>query len=666
MSKLGVMAFSLAVAVASAVSSDACAQHSVARDWNEAMLEGIKRDRVRPPVQARNLFHLSVAMWDAWATYDPTLQQYFFAEKITAKNVDAARHESISYAAYRVSKHRFATSPNVNTINAILDAKLIALGYSPSVTTTVGNSPAAVGNRIAALVIQRGAQDGSHEEVDHASYPNTYPDVNPPLVVALPFNPSCVDPNRYQPLSLTFFVDQNGNVIPGGFPPKVCPYWGTVSPFAIRPSDMDPNRSGVVLAAPAPPMMNGAGDAAWRASHENVIHVSSMLTPDDGAMLDISPGAMGNNPLGTNAGTGRPVNPVTGQPYAPNLVRRGDFIRCLAEFWADGPNSTTPPGHWNELANVVSDHPAFVRRLGGQGPELSHLEWDLKMYIALNGAMHDAAITAWGIKGYYDTMRPIGAIRYMAQKGQSSDPSAPRYHVDGLHLVPGMVELITPATTAPGQRHEELSGYEGEIACLSWPGAPAVPASQYSGVTWMLAGNWVSYQRPTFVTPPFPGYISGHSTYSRAGAEILAQMTGTEYFPGGMGVFTCAQNQFLVFEDGPSQTFQFQWATYYDAADNSGQSRIYGGIHPDMDDFPGRVLGSQVGVRAFTKAVEFFEPLTPCPADLNFDADVNSLDLATLLSDWGTSNPAADLNDDGTVGSADIAIMLSAWGPCGG
>jgi hypothetical protein len=45
---------------------------------------------------------------------------------------------------------------------------------------------------------------------------------------------------------------------------------------------------------------------------------------------------------------------------------------------------------------------------------------------------------------------------------------------------------------------------------------------------------------------------------------------------------------------------------------------------------------------------------------------VNSLDLATLLSAWGTGNAAADLNDDGTVGSADIAIMLSAWGPCGG
>ena len=181
MSKLGVMAFCLSACVAGAVSWTASAQHSVARDWNETMLEGIKRDRVRPPVQARNLLHLSVAMWDAWATYDPTLQQYFFTEKVAAKNIDAARHESISYAAYRLMKHRFALSPNVAVINGILDARLVALGYSPAVTTTVGSSPAAVGNRITALVIQRGLQDNSHEEVDYASYAGTYPDANPPL-----------------------------------------------------------------------------------------------------------------------------------------------------------------------------------------------------------------------------------------------------------------------------------------------------------------------------------------------------------------------------------------------------------------------------------------------------------------------------------------------------
>ena len=643
----------------------ASAQHTVAREWNDTMLESIRRDRVRPPVQARNLFHLSVAMYDAWATYDPTLQSYFFSEKISVKDIDAARHETISYAAYRLMRHRFAASPNVATIYPVLDAQMTALGYSTAVTTTVGNTPAAVGNRIAALVIARGLADNSHEEVDHASYPGTYVDVNPPLVVDLPFNPSVLDPTRYQPLSLSFFVDQNGNVIPGGFPPKVAPFWGFVTPFALTSADMDPARPGVVRTMPAPPVLNGAGDVQWRAGHENVIHLSSVLSPDDGVLIDISPAAMGSNPLGTNAGAGRPLNPVTGRPYAPNLVKRGDWSRCLAEFWADGPSSTTPPGHWNEIANHVVDHPAFVRRLGGAGPELDPLEWDIKMYVALNGAMHDAAIGAWGTKGHYDTMRPIGAIRYMAQRGQCSDPLLPKFDPNGLHLVPGLVELITFATTGPGQRHEELAGYEGEIACLSWPGAPGNPANQYSGVTWVLAGNWVSYQRPTFVTPPFPGYVSGHSTYSRAGAEIMTRLTGSEYFPGGMGVFTCERNQFLVFEDGPSQTFDFQWATYYDAADNSGQSRIYGGIHPDFDDFPGRVLGAELGGKAYTRALSLFEPLDqPCAADIDGDGAVGATDIAALLSAWGTANAAADISGNGVVDAQDLASLLSAWGPC--
>ena len=642
------------------------ATESIARVWNEQLLTSIRNDLARPPIQARNLFHVSVAMYDAWAAYQADQQAYFFNEKLSAVDVAAARRETISYAAYRMLKHRFAVSPNyAATISPALDARMVALGYDPAFTSTVGDSPAAVGNRIAALVIQQTFNDGSREEFNYAKDPATYPDVNPPLVVALPFNPTVVDPSRYQPLSLSFFVDQNGIVVPGGFPPKIAPFWGSVTPFSLEASDMDPARPGVYF-NPAPvPTLNGPADTTYRDGHEQVVVKSSWLTPDDGVMIDISPASMGNNPLGADTGAGRALNPVTGQPYAPNVVKRGDWARCLAEFWADGPTSSTPPGHWNEIANVVSEHPGFQRRWGGTGPELDALEWDVKVYVALNGALHDAAICAWGIKGYYDAARPITAIRSMVQLGQCSDPGQASYNVNGIHLVPGSIELITPATTAAGQRHEELAGYEGQIAVKSWPGSPANPANEYTGVQWMLGGNWVPYQRPTFVSPPFAGYVSGHSTYSRAAAEMMTRITGSEYFPGGMGIFTCNQNQFLVFEDGPSQTFDFQWATYYDAADNSGQSRILGGIHPYFDDYPGRVIGSQVGDKAFARAETLFEPIAPCPADLNADGAVNASDLAALLGAWGTADPAADINGDGIVTASDLAAMLGAWGKCG-
>ena len=75
---------------------------SVARRWDEALLDAIRRALPNPPVHARNLFHLSVAMWDAWAAYDPTATAYFVTEKHTRVDVAAARNEAISYAAYRV------------------------------------------------------------------------------------------------------------------------------------------------------------------------------------------------------------------------------------------------------------------------------------------------------------------------------------------------------------------------------------------------------------------------------------------------------------------------------------------------------------------------------------------------------------------------------------
>ncbi len=145
-------------------------------------------------------------------------------------------------------------------------------------------------------------------------------------------------------------------------------------------------------------------------------------------------------------------------PYAPNQVLRGDFARVLAEFWADGPESETPPGHWNTIANDVSDTPGLELRIGGDGAEVDRLEWDVKLYFALNGAVHDAAVAAWGVKGYYDSVRPISMIRYMGGNGQSSDPAGPSYDPDGLPLVaragrgghPGL-ERARAAARAPGR-----------------------------------------------------------------------------------------------------------------------------------------------------------------------------------------------------------------------
>jgi hypothetical protein len=321
-------------------------------------------------------------------------------------------------------------------------------------------------------------------------------------------------------------------------------------------------------------------------------------------VMDISPAAIGNNSLGANDGAGYPLNPATGLPYSTNLVRRGDFGRVLAEFWADGPNSETPPGHWNVIANQVSDSPNFTKRLGGTGPVLDDLEWDVKLYFALNASLHDAACAAWSLKRYHDGWRPLSAVRYMGGLGQSSDPQSPSYRTNGLPLIPGLIELVTSNTIASG-RHAGLT--LGKIAIFAWPGQPRNPATQFSGTQWIHADTWLPYQKTNFVTPAFPGYISGHSSFSRAAAEVLTAITGSRYFPGGLGTYTVRADTGLSFEMGPSQAVQLQWATYYDAADQAGQSRIFGGIHPSVDDLTGRRAGSQCGIGAWNLAQKYFD-----------------------------------------------------------
>jgi hypothetical protein len=123
----------------------------------------------------------------------------------------------------------------------------------------------------------------------------------------------------------------------------------------------------------------------------------------------------------------------------------------------------------------------------------------------------------------------------------------------------------------------------------------------------MKATDWVPYQRKTFNTPAFPGYISGHSGFSRAAAEVMTSLTNNAFFPGGLGTFTASANAYLVFEQGPSQTTKLEWATYYDAADLAGQSRRWGGIHVREDDYKSRIIGSTSGKNAWTLAKKYFD-----------------------------------------------------------
>lgn len=591
---------------------------SVARWWNEALLDGIRRNVPDPPVHARNLYHVSAALWDAFWAYErnawATRREAFVRESPTLPAGEterlAAQREAMCYAAYTVIRARFAGTAGGTQTVADIRALMRQFGYDPDFNATAGPTPAATGLRIGQAVLSLNHGDGANDLGGYADITG-YRAVNPPLLTQTAGVGSGVNPDRWQPLNLANTVTQNGIVLG-----SVTQSFVGVNAIGTRTFALARAGNGFLANDPGPPPLfaDGATRAEYIRQAVEVVTYSSQLGTADGVTVDISPGRTMNNPLGTNSGTGRATNPFTGAGYANNVVLRADFARVLAEYWADGPHSETPPGHWNLIFNEISDDSRMVFRFGGTGATLSRLEWDVAGYLALNTAVHDAACAAWTLKRQYDSSRPITMIRYLAALGQSSDPALPGYHRDGLPLVPNVIEVVTAQSSASGERHFHLRNNIGQVAVRSWLGTPPDP-SRVSGVGWILGVYWMPYQRETFVSPAFPGYVSGHSTFSRAAAEVMTRFTGTWFFPGGLGSRTFAAGTALGFENGPSQTLQLQWATYYDAADQAGLSRLYGGIHIAADDFVGRRLGSQVGADAFAKFQQLYGTNVGMPSE---------------------------------------------------
>ena len=651
--------------------SPVMAQRSVAHAWNEVALEAVRHDFARPTVHARNLFHLSAAMYDAWAVYDEVARPYFLGHTRGGMTIDfddglvyrtednlANQQEALSFAAYRLLKHRFKYSPGASYSTHLMDSLMIHLGYDTLlVDTDYGQSPAMLGNYIAEQIIAFGYQDGSHEAYDYQNlfYLPGHSYLDGTIDPVYPGNPNLKDPNRWQPIRFGSFIDQSGNPIPTEVPEFLGAEWGMVTPFSLEEKDKSIHRrNGVeywVYHDPGPPpyLTTGMDSVSefYRWNFVQVLNYSSQLDAEDDEWWDISPKGFGNRqeyPEDMESyksyyeqanqgvhGPGHRINPSTGKSYESQWVRKGDYTRVLAEFWADGPDSETPPGHWFTILNTVNDHPFSTRKLGGVGESRSALEWDVLSYFALGGAMHDAAIAAWSIKGWYDYIRPLSAIRYMADQGQSSDSSLSNYHPHGLPLIPGLIEVISDGDSLVQAR--DSVGLVGTLKIKTWRGhnLDYIPDSKTStaGVGWIPAGEWWSYQRSTFVTPPFAGYVSGHSTFSRAAAELMTALTGDPFFPGGMGVFKAEKNNFLLFEQGPTQDIELQWATYVDASDQTSLSRIWGGIHPPADDMVGRKIGEKIGKQAYQNSLNYIEgSLGSYVSDGTSSANVPEPDLA--------------------------------------
>jgi hypothetical protein len=288
-----------------------------------------------------------------------------------------------------------------------------------------------------------------------------------------------LDPDRWQPLRIP---DGSGGFTVQKF---AQPHWQDVIPFALRSA---------AQFRPPPPQLLPEDEAGYGRQARQLIRISARLT---------------------------------------------DRMKAISEYWADGPSSEQPPGHWTLFAE-------FVSRRDGHS-----LGQDVRLFFALSNAVFDAGIACWEAKRTYDYVRPVTAIHYLFA----------------------------------GRR------------ILAWGGP-------YQGTRLILGEEWQPYRAPTFGTPPFPEYVSGHSTFSAAAAEVLKRFTGSDRFGGKV---TIPAGSSLV-EPGavPATDVTLRWSTFSAAADQAGLSRRYGGIHFPQGDLEGRELGRAVGSLVWTKARRYF------------------------------------------------------------
>ena len=226
-------------------------------------------------------------------------------------------------------------------------------------------------------------------------------------------------------------------------------------------------------------------------------------------------------------------------------------VRVMAEFWADGPKSETPPGHWNVIANLVADSPGFdagssararrsIRSRGtctstwlSTAPCTTRPSRLGRSSGASRPFAPSRSSAGWGRRGSRPIRRGPRTIRWACRSSRASSRSSPR----------------RAARPASGTRTSRSTWVRSPCA-TGWGSRETAP-TRSSGVGWVRAVDWITYQRRTFVTPAFPAFISGHSTSSRTGAEVLASLTASPYFPGGFGEYVTPKDKFLSFEKGP-------------------------------------------------------------------------------------------------------------------
>jgi hypothetical protein len=221
-----------------------------------------------------------------------------------------------------------------------------------------------------------------------------------------------------------------------------------------------------------------------------------------------------------------------------------DFRKTLAEYWEDGPGTVTPPGHWNQFAQWVAHRDANT------------IDKDARLFFALNGALLDASISAWDAKRYWNSIRPISAVRWL-RRGQTIQ---------------------------------------------AWGGP-------YQGPAYIKGEDWLPYQPADDLTPPFAEYASAHATFSCAAAEVLTAFTGRGNFELQVPILAGSSKiepKTATQPGVPAKPITLSWTNFRYAAGQAGLSREYAGVNFERGDKDARVAGASVGKNAWAKALTYF------------------------------------------------------------
>jgi hypothetical protein len=473
--------------------------------WNQAALAEVRLNKFGPPVVARALAIAHTCMYDAWTAYDPRAIGVVVAtpRRPATEFNDANKAKAVSHAAYRCLLNLFPTGASR------LQAVMWGLGHDPNDLSTNLATPQGIGNAAASAVIANRRYDASNQYGDLAVGPYTdytgYAAVNGTMPFCLPApTDTCVtnatDPTRWQPLTSDSGTVQR----------FVAPHWERVTPFALTSAGQFDGRP---EAAAGPRFKQSA------------------------QQLQID------------------MDEVLGAASALDANRK-----LIVEYWADGPASELPPGHWGLFAQAVSNRDAHS------------IDKDVKMFFAMHNASFDAGIVAWHLKRKYDGVRPITAIRRL-RGGQ------PTYAWGG-----------------PGKPNQMID-----------------------------AGTWTPYNPGSNLTPAFPGWVSGHATFSAASAAVLRAFTGSDYF----GFATTLPANFGRVEPGvPAVPTTLRYASFSAAANEAALSRLYAGIHFSDDNNVGLVLGDLAGRQAWAKALHYFD------GGLNVTAPSGASSAAASMLSW--------------------------------